>query len=311
MKRRQLLQAGAALAALPPVVRAQSAPTAVTLQIDGAAVPFYAPIYVAIEKGYFAKRGINVKLLYASAAEIAKNVAAGNVDFGFPNADAVLAARASNVPIKVIHSSYQRSIGATLFKHSSGIRTFADLKGKRVAVTTIGSPNYLQLQVGLKEAGLSMNDIQLEVISTGAIVQALQADKVDAVVFSELRRYNLEADGVKVGVILSNDFLPSYGNVVAASDRLVQQKGALAKAFTQALSESFQWTIDGHAERQSHWLSTSTLRLGRGRKLFCCVPCARPSFPRSGKVPTLRRTVWGRGIWSHGKGALTCWHSTR
>ena len=248
MKRRQLLQAGAALAALPPVVRAQSAPTAVTLQIDGAAVPFYAPIYVAIEKGYFAKRGINVKLLYASAAEIAKNVAAGNVDFGFPNADAVLAARASNVPIKVIHSSYQRSIGATLFKHSSGIRTFADLKGKRVAVTTIGSPNYLQLQVGLKEAGLSMNDIQLEVISTGAIVQALQADKVDAVVFSELRRYNLEADGVKVGVILSNDFLPSYGNVVAASDRLVQQKGALAKAFTQALSESFQWTIDGHAE---------------------------------------------------------------
>lgn len=242
MKRRDFLKTGAA-ATLPAVTFAQSA-AAVSIQVDGAAVPFYAPLYVAAERASFRTHGIDAKFLYASAAEIAKNVASGNVEFGYPNADAVVAARASGVPLKVIHTTYQRSIGATLFKQSSGIKTFADLKGKRVAVTSLGSPNYLQLQLGLKNAGLSVNDVKVEVIATGAIVQALQADQVDAIVFSELRRYNLEADGVKVGWISSNDFLPSFGNVVVVGDQLLRQKPGLARGVIQALNEGLAWTID-------------------------------------------------------------------
>ena len=176
MDRRTFMQAGSAIAALPALSFAQPL-TTVTIQIDGAAVPFYAPLYAALEKGIFRKYGIDAKFLYANASEIAKNVAAGNIEFGYPNADAVIAARASDIPVKVIHTTYQRSIGATLFKQSSGIKTFADLKGKRVAVTSLGSPNYLQLQAGLKQVGLTINDVKLDVIATGAIVQALQADQ--------------------------------------------------------------------------------------------------------------------------------------
>jgi len=246
MKRRSLLKASLA-ATVPSVALAQSS-TSVVIQIDGAAVPFYAPLYAALERGSFKKNGIDVKFLYANASDIAKNVAAGNVDFGFPNADAVLAARASGVPVKVIHTTYQRSIGATLFKQSSGIKTFADLKGKRVAVTSLGSPNYLQLVLGLKQVGLTVNDIKLEVIATGAIVQSLQADQVDAIVFSELRRYNLEADGVKVGMISSNDFLPSFGNVLTTGDQTLRQRGPLAKAVIKSLDEGLGWTIENPEE---------------------------------------------------------------
>lgn len=247
MDRRTFIQAGTAIAALPSLSFAQPL-TTVNIQIDGAAVPFYAPLYVALEKGIFKKYGIDAKFLYANASEIAKNVAAGNIEFGYPNADAIIAARASDIPVKVIHTTYQRSIGATLFKQSSGIKTFADLKGKRVAVTSIGSPNYLQLQVGLKQVGLTINDVKLDVIATGAIVQALQADQVDAIVFSELRRYNLEADGVKVGMISSNDFLPSFGNVLVTSDQFLKQKPQVAKSVATALTEALTWVINGNAE---------------------------------------------------------------
>jgi NitT/TauT family transport system substrate-binding protein len=247
MDRRQFIQAGSALAALPSLAHAQPL-TTVTIQIDGAAVPFYAPLYVAHEKGMFKKQGLDVKFLYASASEIAKNVAAGNVEFGYPNADAIIAARASDIPVKVIHTTYQRSIGATLFKLSSGIKTFADLKGKRVAVTSLGSPNYLQLQVGLKHVGLTVQDVKLDVISTGAIIQALMADQTDAIVFSELRRYNLEADGVKVGMISSNDFLPSFGNVLVTSDQFLKQKPQLAKGMATGQTEGLAWIINGNAE---------------------------------------------------------------
>ncbi|MCW0983677.1 ABC transporter substrate-binding protein [Agrobacterium sp. BT-220-3] len=218
----------------------------VVLQIDGAAAPFYAPLYAGVEKGIFEKNGIEVEFIYAAAADILTNIAAGNVDFGFPNGDAVVAAAANGLPVKVVHTTYQRGIGALLAKADSGIKTYKDLKGKKIAVTSLASPNYLQLQVGLKQAGLSINDVSVEVVATGAIVQSLQAGQVDAIVFSELRKYNLEAGGTKVTMILSNDFLPSFGNVVVTSDKELAQNPDLVKRFTTAITQSYQWVIDGH-----------------------------------------------------------------
>jgi NitT/TauT family transport system substrate-binding protein len=247
MKRRHLLATGATavLAGLASRSAFAQAKT-VTIQIDGAAVPFYAPLYVAQSKGMFGKRGIDVKFVYAAASDILRNVAAGSVELGFPNGDAVIAARANGLPVKVVHTTYQRGIGATIFKKSSGIRTMADLKGRKVAVTALGSPNYLQLQVGLKQAGVSIDDVQVEVIATGAIVQALQSDTVDAIVFSELRRYNLEAAGVEVGVIQSNDFLPSFGNVVVTGEGLLKSDPKTVRAFIDGLDEALKWIIDGN-----------------------------------------------------------------
>jgi len=247
LNRRSFILAGTGALAAPSLARAQ-ARTAVTMQIDGAAVPYYAPLYVGVENGFFGKRGLDVRFVYANAADIVKNVAAGNVEFGFPNADPVVAARANDIPVKVIHTTYQRGIGATLFKKSSGIKTMADLKGKKVAVTALGSPNYLQLQVGLKQAGLAIDAVTVEVIATGAIVQALQAGQVDAIVFSELRKFNLEAEGVETGMISSNDFLPSFGNIVVAGERLLREKPAVARGFIDGLDESLQWIIAGNVD---------------------------------------------------------------
>lgn len=220
----------------------------VIMQIDGAATPFYAPLYAGVENGEFARRDIEVEFVYAAASDILTNIAAGNVQFGFPNGDAVIAAAANGLPVKVIHTTYQRGIGALLTKADSGIASYADLKGRTVAVTSLGSPNYLQLQVGLQKAGLTLDDVKVEVIATGAIVQSLQAGQVDAIVFSELRKYALEADGVPVTMLLSNDFLPSFGNVVVTSASLLADNPDLARRFDEAVTASYQWVIDGHVD---------------------------------------------------------------
>lgn len=220
----------------------------VVFQIDGNVVPFYAPLYAGVENGYFAAQNIEVEFLYAGASDILTNIAAGNVDFGFPNGDAVVAAASNGLPVKVVHTTYQRGIGALLAKKQSGIETYADLKGKTVAVTSLGSPNYLQLQVGLAKEGLSIDDVKVEVVSSGAIVQTLQSDDVDAIIFSELRKYALEAAGYDVTMILSNDFLPSFGNVVVTSADTLANKSDLVKRFTSAVTKSYEWVIDGHVK---------------------------------------------------------------
>ncbi len=173
----------------------------VSIQIDGSAVPYYAPLYLAQENGYFAEEGLNVEFYYAAAADIVKNVAAGNVEFGFPNADAVVAAKAQGIPVKVVHTTYQEGLGAIIFGSDSGISTPADLKGKKVAVTSLGSANYFQLQAAMESAGLTIDDVQVEIVGTGAILTALTEGQVDAIVFSKLRTIELNNSGYAASAI--------------------------------------------------------------------------------------------------------------
>lgn len=220
----------------------------VSIQIDGSAVPYYAPLYIAQEKGYFAENGLNVEFYYAAAADIVKNVAAGNVEFGFPNADAVVAAKAQRIPVKVVHTTYQEGLGAIIFKSDSGIKTPADLKGKKVAVTSLGSANYFQLKAALKNSGVSIEDVKVEVIGTGAILNALTSGQVDAIVFSKLRTIELNNSGFKVSEIACDQFLPSFGNVLVSGDKLISEKPEVVDGFRKALSKGIEYIAAGHVE---------------------------------------------------------------
>ncbi|WP_010272848.1 ABC transporter substrate-binding protein [Paenibacillus senegalensis] len=219
----------------------------VTIQIDGAAVPYYAPLYVAHEQGFFAEEGLEVEFLYAAAADIVKNVAAGNVQFGFPNGDSVITARAQDIPVKVVHTTYQNGLGATIFKKDKGISTPADLKGKTIGVTSFGSPNYIQLQVLLEQNGMSIDDVNTKIVGTGSIVNALVADEVDAITFSMLRTVELRNSGVEVEEFRSDEFLPSFGNVVVTSDRYLESNKETVICFNNALNKALDYIINGNA----------------------------------------------------------------
>ena len=280
-----------------------SASDKVTIQIDGAAVPYYLPMYVADHYGYFKEQGLQVEFLYANAADILTNVAAGNVQFGFPNGDAVISAKANGLPVKVVHSTYQRGIGAVLFKQASGIKQPADLAGKTVAVTSYGSPNYIQLQVMMSQAGKSIDDTKVEIVGTGAILDALKSDQVDAIVFSMLRYYALKAQGVDVGMLPSDDYLPSHGNVLVASESYLASNGDTVKAFIAALDKALKHIIDGDV----------------GKEVALVIKDYTPTFaPQQEIVTEIIKEVFVKTLWQSadtkangfGYGNLPSWQKT-
>jgi NitT/TauT family transport system substrate-binding protein len=210
----------------------------VTLQIEGSAVPYYLPIFNAIEKGYFAAEGLDVDYMFGNAADIAKNVAVGNVQFGFPNGEPVILARSQGIPVVVVHSTLQHGLGATIFLKDSGISKPADLKGRTVAITSLGSPNYVQLQVLLEQNGLSIKDVKTEIVGTEAIVPALVNKRVDAICFSMLRTFELKSQNIAVDEFRSDAFLPSFGNVVVVGEGYLAKNKAAVQKFVRALDRS-------------------------------------------------------------------------
>jgi ABC-type nitrate/sulfonate/bicarbonate transport system substrate-binding protein len=219
----------------------------VTIQIEGSAVPYYVPIFNAIDKGYFAEEGLGVEYLFGNAADIAKNVAVGNVEFGFPNGEPIITARSQGIPVVVVHSTLQHGLGSTIFLKDSGIRQPKDLKGKTIGITSLGSSNYVQLQVLLEQNGLSLKDVNVEIVGTEAIVPALVNKKVDAICFSMLRTFELKYQNIDVDEFRSDAFLPSFGNVLVTGKDYLAKNKAVVQKFVRALNKSMRYLAESPA----------------------------------------------------------------
>lgn len=236
--------AGFAFGTGQPEAEDMDGPIPVTIQIEGSAVPYYTPIFWAIEAGYFAEEGLEVEYMFGNAADIARNVSVGNVDFGFPNGEPIIVARSQGIPVVVAHTTLQHGLGATIFLEESGIDTPEDLAGKTVAITSLGSPNYVQLQVLLEKNGLSLDDLDIEIVGTEAIVPALVNDRVDAIVFSMLRTFELRYQGIEVDEFRSDEFLPSFGNVVVVGQDYLDENLDVVQRFVRALNRSLEYLSD-------------------------------------------------------------------
>lgn len=226
-----------------------SATTNVTVELDGAAVPYYAPFFVAEKLGIFRHYGLNVNLIYGEASTIIQNTAVNNVQFGFPDGASTVLGRAQGEPIRVIDTTYQQGIDSILSLKSAGITKPADLKGKTVAVTSLGSADYAELEAVLEGSGMSINDVHVVVVGTSAIVQALESHQVDAIAFSRLRYYTLEAAGFKVNQINEEPFIPEFGNVLITSKGYLSSHRGVVKNFDAALHKAIEFIIHGHVKQ--------------------------------------------------------------
>jgi putative hydroxymethylpyrimidine transport system substrate-binding protein len=105
----------------------------VSFMLDWYPNPDHAPIYVAQQKGYFADQGITLDIMVpADPNDPLKLVAAGQVDLAISYQPSVTMARSEGLPVVSIGSLVQHPLSSILYLKSSGIKTPADFKGKKI-----------------------------------------------------------------------------------------------------------------------------------------------------------------------------------
>src|SRR5262249_5399553 len=96
----------------------------------------YAPLYVALEKGYYSAEGLDVQLSEGNGAKSGLRArAGGNEKFGYGRAVAAAGATSQGLPVKVV-ALYQTSAPmAVIAFPDTPLKGPKDLEGKRLAIS--------------------------------------------------------------------------------------------------------------------------------------------------------------------------------
>lgn len=125
---------------------------------------FYAPLYVAIEEGYFEENGIDVELILTSGADkVSAAVLSNDVEIGFAGAEsAVYVYTGGEKDYLQIFSGLTKRDGQFIVgRKENNNFTLEDLKGKEVLVGRKGGMPALSFLTALKNNGVDPNDVDL------------------------------------------------------------------------------------------------------------------------------------------------------
>jgi len=197
--------AGSAPAQAPPPTR---------IRVVHVPVLIFAPLYVAIEKGYFAREGLEVELIgtpggvssFAVLASGRAEVVVGGLGAALFNA----AARGLDFkvvgPVHMEKPPVSTPLVASKAAYDGGtIRKVADLRGKKVSVNVLGSATEFWLQAALFKGGLTMDDVEVVAVNFPEVPAALASGAIAAGLLGEPLA-TLAQDRGQI-VRLSDDFI--------------------------------------------------------------------------------------------------------
>jgi NitT/TauT family transport system substrate-binding protein len=152
-----------------------------------------------------------------------------------------IALREQGVPIKIVYLGH-RDGSAVMVHKDSNIYRMQDLRGKRVAVPNRYSNQRLLIFRALKQAGMTVNDIELIEMPPPDMPAALYAKAVDAISSGEPFMGQTELDGYGRVLWLTKDVWPNFIScVLAVHEDMIKNHRDQVQQLVDGISKSGKW----------------------------------------------------------------------
>src|SRR5580692_3398618 len=165
-------------------------------------LPAFGPLQIAKGKGYFADAGLDVNFAIGrGGVDVAKQVGAGNAQFGGMVGDSPIIVRGNGVPVKVVAVFGGKGFMQTVVRADSGIEKPADLKGKTITVMSYQDTTFYALLGLLASAGLKQDDVNIQSAGPTGVWQSVADGASAGMAGIPEWIAPVEAAGVKVKII--------------------------------------------------------------------------------------------------------------
>jgi NitT/TauT family transport system substrate-binding protein len=208
-------------------------------------LPAFGPIQIAKGKGYFSQAGLDVTYAVGrGGVDVAKEVGAGNVPLGGIVADAPIVVRQNGVPVKIVALFGGKGFMQLVVRADSGIQKPADLKGKTITVMSYQDTTFYALLGLLASAGLTQSDVDIQAAGPVGVWQLVASGKSVGMAGVPDWIPPVEAAGVAVRVLPTDEFFPHMAQAIAASDQIIKDRPELVRSFVKAALHGMKDIMD-------------------------------------------------------------------
>jgi len=227
--------------------QAAPAPTTdlVTVRLPVGYIPNvqFAPLYVAMHKGYYREAGINLEIDYSFETDAVTLVGGNQLQFSVVSGEQVLLGRAAGLPIVYVLAWYQEYPVGVAALGADRLKEPADLRGLRIGTPVLYGASYIGYRALLEAGGLSEAEVTTDVIGFNQI-EALSAGAVDAaVIYIANEPTQLAAMGHAVSVLQVADYLTLVGNGLLTNETTIQNNPDLVRRMVAATYRGIADTI--------------------------------------------------------------------
>ncbi|MCL6637531.1 MAG: ABC transporter substrate-binding protein, partial [Alicyclobacillus sp.] len=189
---------GSNTAAAGPAAGSQSsAPVHVKIMVGGISKIIYLPAELTARLGYFKDEGLDVELMDQSAGQTAEEaLLAGQVDavVGFYDHTIDLQSKGKVLESVVQFASMPGEFLMVSDKEKDQIKSLADLQGKKIGITGLGSStNFLATYLVVKGGHSAKDYTPVPVAAGNTLIAAMQQGRIDLAVTTEPTVSQLEA----------------------------------------------------------------------------------------------------------------------
>ena len=267
----------AALWAADAQAQGKSSPVKIRLATPSASLS-YLPIYVALQKGFFAKRGFDIEVIQMAAGLVAPALLNRAIDYTtIPSGPATAGAR--GLPLKVICFTSVKLQHVLVSRPE--FLAVSDLAGKRIGAGSLGTLPAYEVRVLIEKYNLGANTIIVPLNSTNDRMIATQRGTIDATVVPVPSDLKAEELGLKrllqMGSILpipQAGFATTEEKIKTARPEIVE----LLKATIEGLD--YTWSQrEGTIDIIAKWIKLNPLQAAKA------YDSVRDTFSKIG-VPT-------------------------
>jgi ABC-type nitrate/sulfonate/bicarbonate transport system substrate-binding protein len=206
---------------------------------------------VGIANGIFAQHGLEIApVTFSGAAKVQQALTANEIDLGLSTGQDMgfILKGLPAMTVAAITNASRETV--MLVSYDGPIKTIADLKGKKVAVSNIrGYPSWLTIAFA-KSQGWGPDGLSL--VATGsqpASMALLRTHQVDA--WAGDIGTSIDMEEAHEGRILADmaDYVPPYmANALYATNALIKDRPDLVRAFIKAWLENVAWARNHRTE---------------------------------------------------------------